>query len=181
MTFPELRMLARRAELTERICPLPDFPVPSMHCSSSKRLRRRWAGRIAIALIANQLLRAINAMYAGRNQMRTQSGKWASDDTTRAAQEKAHQLALREATEWEKGRRCFGTSGALSLSELLKYPSDSYGSKAKCKMVPIRAADLDEPVDTRVVSMLDALSPEESAYYTDESSVLDMVGKSLIF
>ena len=70
----------------------------------------------------------------------------------------------------------FALTGAQSLQTLLKSEeSDAYGMPRPrgINQVPMKATAIDEPGDSAVVLMSEALPPEEFAYYTEESNVVE--------
>ena len=103
------------------------------------------------------------------------------------AQRRLHGFCLREAGRLEKARRADCSSpasllsGAHCASLLLKVHADSRYSAPRgpeMPQIPLSSDLLDEPTTDRCVCMLQALSPEESAYYSCEENVLDLSGKS---
>ena len=86
----------------------------------------------------------------------------------------------REASSFERVRRGLGPTGAHSAASLLKLDlADRYtGGGTGQAHEELRAMDIDEPKDLATVDMLPALSVEESAYYSEESHVVDWNGKS---
>ena len=74
--------------------------------------------------------------------------------------------------------RTSGSIGAQSVARRMKtHPVEVYGSRASARQVPMLAARLDEPGDSTVVNMLDALPEEDCEFYSDESRMLDWNGK----
>ena len=91
-----------------------------------------------------------------------------------------HSWVCREASSFERVRRGLGPTGAHSAASRLKLdPADRYtGGGTGQAHEELRAMDTDEPKDLATVDMLSALSVEESAYYSEESHVVDWNGKS---
>ena len=122
-----------------------------------------------------------------RTQRRQTRASHSSHSTSlTAAQQRLHHVCLREAQRLELVRREETRSGSSltgtqCISTLLKTDASSRYSVATAPTTPqvsLRASLLDELTVEQTMNMLSALSNEESAFYSEEGNVIDMVGKS---
>ena len=80
---------------------------------------------------------------------------------------------LTAGAQLQRARRNHGLSGVAALAELCHREVDgSYLRLSNHKHVSIIASALAEPSDSRVVRMLDAMSPEDAAFYGSEANVV---------
>jgi hypothetical protein len=99
---------------------------------------------------------------------------------------KAYKSILVEACTLEKARRLqFSVrSGVHALHSLIRAPhQNAYGQKSSQRHTVhalLRPLDVDEPRDSLVVDMLQALPSEEAAYYSCESNLIEFAGKSSV-
>jgi len=100
----------------------------------------------------------------------------------RSVWDQVHRYLLSEVAKLHRVRRSHtDLSGVQALSELLKtIPIDEYSVQRKKGSHILIPHAVDEPSDDGFVYMLDALSPEESLYYSEECQVVNYHGKSQI-
>ena len=172
--------------------PCPEIPRPVPPRSTSHKLRSRYRKRVAPWRLASDFMHALAALDTGFAVTKTiqrgdRPAHGPSCDFINDAQQRLHCLCLREAARLERSRRTDfldrggELTGAQATASLLKNHADSrYGARRgpEVPQIPLQSDLLDEPVVEQVVMMLDALSPEESAFYAQESHVLDLAGKS---
>ena len=74
------------------------------------------------------------------------------------------------------------SSGVKALQEALKTDQEVYelGRGKRSVHVSLQADLVDEPQDSNAVYMLEALSESERCFFSDESAVVDLVGKSQV-
>ena len=195
--FPKAEELSHFFNDEEFIFPVDLVPQPRRPSSFARRSAQRYRRRRIIIDEANRHLRLLNALDNGSIDTRTERGgvrvrlrapdqgaaetPWPSikDNSARA---QVRRVALREAARLEKERRSGPPlSGAHATAKLVKSDiTDSYGltgGRAGQHEV-LRAHDVDEPEHTRIVPLLEALPPEEAAYYRDEDNVILQEGCS---
>ena len=97
------------------------------------------------------------------------------------AQEAATSLAFPFCAPYSRVRRELSLNGAQAAFRLLKQePHDSHMSKSKINQVPLVSSKIVEPDPLApTVNMLEALPPEEAAFYAREENVREMVGYSV--
>ena len=105
----------------------------------------------------------------------------AADPELVLAWKRTHGVLLREAARLHRGRRSCGLTGAQAVAHLTKKPLDGpYSLKPeRVERVTMLADAIDEPLDPRVVPMLQALPPEDAELYAHEEHVVDLCGKSM--
>ena len=192
-TFPSLA--AVRGSMMDPATPLfpcPRIPRPATTSSRSHRVRARHKRRDQLWQTACLFFDALTSLDTGMVVSRTQRQQDRASHSSHsisltAAQQRMQSICLREASRLELVRREETRPGGSSLtgaqctSTLLKTDaSDRYSVAASpsTPQVALRAAFLDEPTTDQTVCMLSALSPEEAAYYAEETNVVDIVGKS---
>ena len=93
--------------------------------------------------------------------------------STWAAIERAHRVALREAQRLCRERRDYDPTGVQALLALAgPTATTEYGQDPRISRVNLRSEAVDEPVSSRKVLMLEALETEEAAFYAEERSVM---------
>ena len=173
------------------LLPCPRLQRPSTTSSRSHRVRSRHKKREALwrtaCLFFDALVSFDSGLLISRTQrLQTRASQSSHSTSLTAVQQRLHLVCLREAQRLELVRReetRSGSSltGAQCTSTLLKTDASSRYSVATAPTTPqvsLRASLLDEPTVEQTVNMLSALSNEESAFYSEEGNVIDMVGKS---
>ena len=148
--------------------------------STSPRLWTRFRRRLRTWRAGAGLLAACNGLYSGRDP-HTAAGirPYTPTSSLPAAWAQIHLHALRLGSCAEKGRRGSAPTGVHALAALFKLSSHGYSVVPGApRQVPLCASSIDEPPAGVDVPMLEALPPEEAAFYEKEIQVLDMMGKS---
>lgn len=167
------------------LLPLPTPERPEWKRHRSARLRTRQKHRLQVWRVACGLVNTINALNYGEVDTKLTSPEAARFGRVKATAARTHvvQRLLSEASAIARERRSCGLTGVQSsraVASLLKQPVDDLGYMNFCKVkqVPLEAARLVEPPDTRAIDMLAALPAEDACFYEHESNVIDVEGKS---
>ena len=163
--------------------PLPPRPVGK---TAHSRGRRRLRYRREVWRESTNFLAMLNILDKGKVGSMTEckrvtGGPPVSSPMRQLAHRQVYGVAYRESARLVRARLCLGKTGAQSISTLLRTePLDQYGMRfaRSDKHAELISHLIDEPDHQRVVNMLDALPPEEAAYYASEKNVLDAAGKS---
>ena len=158
--------------------PLPPRPRFAER-SSSSRIRQRRRRALGVWRSAAKVVAILNSMDSGRAESTTKLLATFPEAPEGAKLSLAHrQLHRRAMTESARLERWRGSSGCIGVQAAARVarssPHEIYGAKRGPaeRRVTLLADMLDEPDDDRVVEMLEALGPEDSAYYSKREHVV---------
>ncbi len=167
-----------------KVTPVP-FPLrPQKPKSRSHTLRERFKKRMQICRVAVGLISTVNSLDKGlavdHHTRLAAKGSQMTVEVTAAGRRAMHSL-LKDATLVARERRSLGLTGAhLAAPTLLKTSLDDGGylKITGVKQVPLIADRIVEPSTQACVKLLDVLPPEDSLFYSKESNVIELTGKS---
>ena len=176
------------------LLPVAPIPRPVSSMASGSRSRHRHGVLLRARDEANATLRMLNALHAGlrkpecvdrRGGRRAPASDGAAPTAISSqitdAQARLHQVVLREAHRLERERQAgMPVGGARNLASLLKLDAfDRYSTKSiSAKHPTLIAEHVDEPTHSSMVHLLEALPPEEAAFYSAAENVVSWEGKS---
>ena len=165
------------------LLPADLLPVPMVPGGRGHRVRVKWKRARDISLLANDIIRSLNALDSGLSTSRTQRQ---TRVPSFSASKNFYARVLSLAASTASVRRDCGLSkvtGAQATSTIIKADiTDRYSYAIKSfSQVPMSAAALDEPgVDSSCVDLLSALPLDEAEFYRSEKNVVDLSTKSQV-
>ena len=166
----------------DELIPIPLLPKPKAVVSRSHRTRARAKLKLDVWREANRYLLALNDLRRGSTTKQPRRRRSGPQSEANPAQIRVHEVALREARRLAVARLKHNSS-VQPVNTLLKSTSASlYSVKAtNRKHIDLIADSIDEPKDDLIVPLLEALPPEEAAYYSREQNLVEFTGKSSFF
>ena len=174
-------------------CDAESFPLRPPSCppepeGRSRRLRQRWATKLALWKIACSWVHFLNFLYS--SEWHGSQRHFASDSSGNA-HHAAEDVLLRQL--WRKAkleregcrqyRADAGTGGRSAAAELVKNArfQDGYCRILKSpSQVPLCASRVAEPNDDTFVDMLTALPQVEADFCAKDANCIDWTGKSRV-
>ena len=178
--LPSLDELVARGVFSDFIPLLPArlITVPRPPGGRGHRVRHRWKCAREKVLLANSFLRHVNSLNAGLHANRACRPSTPTEATLRL-----HRLCLEHAATAVMARRALSCSGAQSAEKLMKTErTDKYCFALKThNQCDLLGDALDEPKPgSPFVDMISALPDDEAEFYSTESNVVEMTGKSQV-
>jgi hypothetical protein len=186
-TLDDLAKLYGATTTTLFPIPIPSRPVKSG--SSSPRLRQRYVRKVRTWTTAVHYLVLLNGLNEGRcNPVHRDRERLRGHDEVRtlAAHDLIVSRILREASLFAKCRRQLVTGGdqLTSVSNIVRgiiVSEQGYARLARTRSQVALCADaVAEPDNENFVSLLEALPPSESLFYSTEDNAIDWRGKSSV-
>ena len=174
-------------------CDAASFPLRLPSCppepeGRSRRLRQRWASKLALWKIVCRWVHFLNFLYSSKwHGSQRHVASVSSGTAHHAAEDVLLRQLWRKAKLEREGRRQYradaGTGGRSAAAELVKNArfQDGYWRILKSpSQVPLRASLVAEPNDDTFVDMLTALPQVEADFYAKEANCIDWTGKSRV-